>query len=84
MPDTAAFFTLLHESLTAGHFVKATLSRPQKGAPAGLRNLFLRPVEIRGGRMVAWTHRCERREEVKNLTPAETVRRLRDLCGAVC
>lgn len=82
MTDVAPFFDLVRDSLQSGDFVKVTLSRPQKGAPVGLRNLFLRPVEIRGERMVAWTHRYERREEVKNYTPAETVRRLRELCGA--
>ena len=81
MSDPAAFFDLLATSLESGGFVKATLSRPGKEAPLGLRNIFLRPVEIRGAAMVSWTWRYERRDEVKNLSPSETVARLRELCG---
>ncbi|HEX2749881.1 MAG TPA: SAM-dependent methyltransferase [Verrucomicrobiales bacterium] len=81
MSDTAPFFELLAQSLETGALVKATLSRPGKGAPHGLRNIFLRPVELRGAAMVSWTWRYERRDEVKNLTPLETLQRLRELCG---
>jgi hypothetical protein len=81
MSDTAPFFDLLTQSFETGGFVKATLSRPGKAAPPGLRNVFLRPVELRGTSMVSWTWRYERRDEVKNLTPSETVQRLRELCG---
>src|SRR5688572_5749491 len=81
MPDATPFFELLSHSLQSGGFVKATLSRPGKEAPHGLRNIFLRPVELRGEAMISWTFRYERRDEVKNLTPVETVTRLRELCG---
>jgi len=81
MSDTAPFFELLEHSLQSGSFVKATLSRPGKNAPPGLRKIFLRPVELRGAMMVSWTHRYDTRDEVKNLTPVETIARLRELCG---
>lgn len=81
MSDTAPFFALLEHSLQNGSFVKVTLSRPGKNAPPGLRNIFLRPVELRGAMMVSWTHRYETRDEVKNLTASETITRLRELCG---
>jgi SAM-dependent methyltransferase len=81
MSDSNAFFDLVREALQSGTFVKATLSRPWKDAPVGLRNLFLRPVEIRRTPMVAWTFRHERRDEVKNLTAEETLERLHSLCG---
>lgn len=80
--DTRPFFDLLSRALDSGQFVKATLSRPCGGAPGDLRNIFLRPVMLRGERMVSWTYRYERRDEVKNLTLGETVGRLRELCGA--
>jgi SAM-dependent methyltransferase len=83
MSDTTPFFDLLREALQGGTLVKVTLSRPGKTAPAGLRNVFLRPVVIRGERMVAWTWRHERRDEVKNLTASESLARLRGLCGPV-
>jgi len=83
MSDTTPFFDLLREALHGGTLVKVTLSRPGKTAPAGLRNVFLRPVVIRGERMVAWTWRHERRDEVKNLTAGESLVKLRELCGPV-
>jgi len=83
MSGAAPFFTLLHDALTSGALRKATLSRPLKSAPPGLRNVFLRPVEIRGAPLIAWTWRYERRDEVKNLTAAESLARLRELCGPV-
>ncbi len=82
MPDSADFFDLLDRSLSSGAFRKATLSRPGKTAPHGLRNIFLRPVELRGADAVSWTYRYDTRDEAKNLTPAETVARLRELCGS--
>ena len=83
MSDATPFFDLLRDALHSGAFVKATLSRPAKSAPTGLRNVFLRPVEIRGAPMIAWTWRHERRDEVKNLTAGETLTRLQELCGAM-
>ena len=71
MPDSADFFCLLERSLQDGSFRKATLSRPGKTAPVGLRNIFLRPVELRvcsvpigfrfgqrGLKFCACAHRC--------------------------
>ncbi len=80
--DSSHFFDLLKPALESGQFIKATLSRPCGSAPKDLRNVFLRPVLLRGERAVSWTYRYERRDEVKNHSPAETVRRLRDLCGS--
>jgi hypothetical protein len=79
--DPAAFFDLVSRVLASGTFVKATMSRPWKSAPAGLRQLLLRPVVIRGATMIAWTWRHERRDEVRNLTPEESLAKLRDVCG---
>jgi SAM-dependent methyltransferase len=81
VPDSAPFFDLVSRSLEDHSFLKATLSRPQKDAPHGLRNVFLRPVMIRGESRIAWTFRYERRDEVRNLTPAETMAELRAGCG---
>ena len=81
MPDSADFFDLIARSLQSGAFRKATLSRPGKSAPPGLRNVFLRPVELRGSVMVSWTFRHDTRDEVKNFTASETLTRLRELCG---
>ena len=82
MTDPASFFDLIYAALDDGTFLKATLSRPEKAAPLGLRQVFLRPVELRGTAMIAWNHRYERRDEVKNLTHYETLARLREVCGA--
>jgi SAM-dependent methyltransferase len=81
MSDTARFFEAFGRSLQDGTFVKATLSRPGKGAPQGLRHVYLRPVTLRGESMLSWTFRYDRRDEVKNLTASESMARLRELCG---
>ncbi len=79
---TEQFHAFIQDALQSGSLVKATLSRPEKSASAGLRNVFIRSVEIRGAAMVAWTFRYGRRDEVKNLTPEETGTRLREMCGS--
>lgn len=79
--DTTAFFDLFRQSLESGQFHKATLSRPTGKAPGDLRQVFLRPAVIRGQAMVSWTWRYERRDEVKNLTPADAVKQFTALCG---
>lgn len=75
------FFNLLVASLRSGTFVKCTLGKPLAGAPEGLRNVHLRPVDLRGLRQVSWTWRYQTRDEAKNLTPAATEAQLREMLG---
>ena len=47
---------LFHDSLARGTFVKLTLSRPRDPA-ADMKNVFLRPVQLKDGFRVAFTYR---------------------------
>jgi len=82
MTSAATFLDFLAQSLGDRTFVRATLSKPGRAAPADLRSVYLRPVVIRGETLVAWTRRMSTRDEVKNLTAAQTMREVADLAGA--
>lgn len=67
---------------TAGHFLKCTLSKPTPAAPADLKNIYLRPVDLKKGPHIAFTYRYKNRDEVKNFTPPDAARQLEQLLGA--
>ncbi len=56
----------LAASLEEGTFVKLTLSQ-YRGAEPGLKNLYVRPVELREGRRLAFVYRHATRDVTKNL-----------------
>jgi len=84
MPEIDAaeqFFAALDESLAGGRFVKLTLSK-YRGREAGLKNVYVRPVTLKGGARLSFLHRYQTRDAVKNYTHAEGVRLVRELLGA--
>jgi len=62
-------FDFFRDALARGTFVKLTLSRPRDDA-AELKNVFLRPVQLKGGLHIAFTYRHGTKDIFKNL-PAE-------------
>jgi SAM-dependent methyltransferase len=64
------FLAKLDESLRAGTFVKLTLSE-YRGAEAGLRNLYARPVDLRDGPHVSLVWRYATRDVTKNVHTGE-------------
>jgi hypothetical protein len=58
------FLEKLHTSLESGAFVKITLSRPK--AKEGVRNVYGRLVELRGGPAVSFTLRHAHRDFTQN------------------
>lgn len=62
-------FDLFRDALARGAFVKLTVSRPRDAA-SDLKNVFLRPVQVKAGLLVAFTYRHATRDIFKNL-PAE-------------
>jgi SAM-dependent methyltransferase len=74
------FFAALDESLEGGTFVKLTLAK-YRGADAGLKNVYVRPVELKGGRRLSFLYRYKTRDAVKNHTREEGARLLRELLG---
>ena len=62
-------FDLFRDALARGTFVKLTISRPRDPA-ADVKNVFLRPVQLKDGLRVAFTYRHGTKDIFKNL-PAE-------------
>ena len=77
------FIGLLSAAYAGGSFLKCTLSKPGAGAPEGLHNIYIRPVEIKKGPRLAFNYRYKTRDEVKNYTLEESVTLLEQLLGCV-
>src|SRR3954463_12976147 len=75
------FFAALDESLAGGTFVKLTLAK-YRGAEAGLKNVYVRPAALKGGRRLSFLYRYQTRDAVKNHTYEEGPGLLRGLLGA--
>jgi SAM-dependent methyltransferase len=79
--DREQFFAALDESLVGGSFVKLTLAK-YRGSEAGLKNIYVRPVMLKGGARLSFLYRYRTRDAVKNHTHDEGARLLRELLGA--
>jgi SAM-dependent methyltransferase len=79
--DAESFFAALDESLAGGRFVKLTLAKPRARA-AELKNVYVRPVLLKGGGRLSFQYRYKTRDETKNHTPEEGATLLRSLLGA--
>jgi SAM-dependent methyltransferase len=75
------FFAALDESLAGGRFVRLTLAR-YRGDEAGLKNVYVRPVTLKGGGRLSFLYRYQTRDAVKNHTHDEGARLVRGLLGA--
>jgi SAM-dependent methyltransferase len=78
---TEEFFDALGDSLAGGRFVKLTLAK-HRGADAGLKNVYVKPVALKKGERLSFLYRYATRDVVKNLTAEEGVRALRAMLGA--
>ncbi|HEX8284421.1 MAG TPA: SAM-dependent methyltransferase [Pyrinomonadaceae bacterium] len=76
--DREQFFAALDESLDGGRFVKLTLSK-YRGQEAGLKNVYVRPVALKGGGRLSFLYRYRTRDAVKNHTRGEGARLAREL-----
>lgn len=79
--DREKFHAALDESLRGGTFVKLTLAK-YRGAEAGLKNVYVRPAELKGGRRLSFLYRYRTRDAVKNHTYEEGSALVRELLGA--
>jgi hypothetical protein len=77
------FISLLSAAYSGSALLKCTLSKPGAGAPEGLHNIYIRPVEIKKGPRLAFNYRYKTRDEVKNHTLEESVTLLERLLGGV-
>ncbi|THH37929.1 class I SAM-dependent methyltransferase [Neolewinella litorea] len=63
------FWSTARRAVRSGRLAKLTLSKPRRKDPATPRNLYARPVEVKGEMVLQVTHRYADREEVKNYAP---------------
>jgi SAM-dependent methyltransferase len=78
---TESFFAALEESLAGGSFVKLTLAKPRARA-SGLKNVYVRPVRLKGGERLSFLYRYKTRDETKNHAHEEGTRLLREMLGS--
>ncbi|MBL9206190.1 MAG: SAM-dependent methyltransferase [Opitutaceae bacterium] len=81
-PARERFLSLLQSAIEDGTLVKLTLGKPAPGAAdATLRNVFVRPVTLRGGPHLTFVFRHATRDITKNHPPAAALEVIRDLLG---
>ena len=76
------FLTAFRNAFAAGQLLKCTLSKPTAAAPEGLKNVYLRPVELKKGLHIAFNFRYKTRDELKNFELNEAVNQLEKMLGA--
>jgi len=81
MLPTAQFLAAFRSAFTSGQLLKCTLSKPGPSAPEDLKNIYLRPVELKKGLHVAFNFRYKTRDELKNFGLEETIAQLETLLG---
>lgn len=74
------FLAKLRASLENDTFVKLTLSQPLNPGE-GIRNIYLRPVELREGKRISFLFRFATRDVTKNFTFAEAPAQLGAMLG---
>ncbi|PPK87426.1 methyltransferase family protein [Neolewinella xylanilytica] len=77
------FWATADRAVTKGRLAKLTLSKPRRKDPATPRNLYARPVDIKGEALLQVTHRFADREEAKNYPPEDGLAYLRDQLATV-
>lgn len=74
------FHAQFSDALADSSFVKLTLSVPRHAEP-GLKNIFVRPVQLKGGLRLAFTYRYATRDILKNFEPDAAVAEIVQLLG---
>lgn len=69
----ATFWTALRRALSEATFVKLTLGKSRNRDSPKLKNIYCRPVEIKGDLMLQFTYRFEDHDETRNFAPAEAI-----------
>jgi len=73
------FMARVEASVAEGTFVRLNLGIPVNRE--GIRNVFVRPVALKEGRMLSFLYRYPTRDLTRNFPPAEAMVLLRDLLG---
>jgi len=81
MKSVTEFLETFRTAFRAGQLLKCTLAKPSSAAPEELKNVYLRPVDLKKGRHVAFNYRYKTRDEVKNHELEEALGLLEKLLG---
>ena len=79
-PEKIQFFDQFRAAVADGTFVRLNLGHPLRHDDA-VRNIFVRPVQLREGLHLSFTYRHARKDVVKNLVPEEAYTLLEELIG---
>ncbi len=74
------FLENIRQSFEAGTLVKITLAKPRSKS-AELKNIYVRPVELKKGLMLSFTYRYQTKDEVKNYTIDEALELISGFLG---
>lgn len=77
----ATFWTAVRRALSEATFVKLTLGKSRNRDEPQLRNIYCRPVELKGEIALQLTYRYADRDETKNFAPAEAIEVLKEPLG---
>lgn len=79
---TTQFLSTFRSAFTSGQLLKCTLGKPSVNAPEDLKNVYLRPVELKKGMHIAFNFRYKTRDELKNFNLEEAIVQLEKMLGA--
>lgn len=79
--QTDAFIESARESVADGSFVKITLSKHRGGDDPTLKNIYVKPVFVKGAKRLSFIYRHSARDMVKNYLPEDGLREIRKLLG---
>ncbi|MCG8343011.1 MAG: SAM-dependent methyltransferase, partial [Chlorobiales bacterium] len=72
---------LIKEAFDVSTLVKLTLAKP-RSKRADLKNIYIRPVEIKKGVLLSFTYRYQTKDEVKNYKIDEAIQTIEELLGS--
>jgi len=81
MLPTTEFLTAFRTAFSSGNLLKCTLGKPTIDAAEDLKNVHLRPVELKKGLQVAFNFRYKTRDEVKNFELEAAIVQLGKMLG---
>jgi len=75
------FYEQIKDSFETATLVKMTLAKPRSKS-ADLKNIYIRPVEIKKGVMLSFTYRYQTKDEVKNYGLEEAILKIKEQLGS--
>lgn len=79
-PELVEFIDALKQAFENRALVKATLGKT-RGKTQELKNIYIRPIELKAGLKLSFTYRYETRDEVKNYDLQEAIEEILTYLG---